>query len=124
MASPDAAFTDGTGAGSTALMVLRACWLTPLALLAGCGAPPPTTDEIRRAYSEHVEADRVHERGLQAKEAPVVIPQQEANCSRDGRTHFDCRIRVIFETAAGARSQEQNVHIRREADAWIIDSVN
>lgn len=107
---------------------LAAAWrvvgAAPLVLLSACGVAPPTTDEIRRAYAEHVEADRIHERGLQAKEAPVVIPQQEANCSRDGRTHFDCRIRVIFETAAGPRSQEQNVHIRREGGAWIIDSVN
>ena len=99
-------------------------WLAPLSLLSGCGVSPPTTDDIRGAYAKHVEADRVHERGLQAKQAPLVIPQQEPNCSRDGRTHFDCRIRVIFETAAGPRSEEQNVHVRHEDGAWIIDSVN
>ena len=99
-------------------------WMVVPLLLSSCGAPPPTTEDIRRAYAEHVEADRVHERGLQAKQAPLVIPQQEPNCSRDGRTHFDCRIRVIFETEAGPHSEEQNVHVRREGGTWIIDSVN
>lgn len=89
-----------------------------------CGVPAPTTEELRQAYAEHVEADRVHERGLEAKQAPVVIPQQEATCSRDGRTHFDCRIRVIFETPAGPRSEEQNVHVRRDGVSWAIDSIN
>lgn len=98
--------------------------LVPLALLSGCGAPPPTTDDIRRAYAEHVRLDRVHERGLEAKQAPLVIPQQEPICSRDGRTHFDCRIRVIFETTAGPRSEEHNIHIRLESGSWIADSVN
>ena len=81
-----------------------------------CGVAPPATDEIRRAYAEHVEADRVHERGLQAKEAPVVIPQQEASCSRDGRTHFDCRIRVIFETDAEGTVTEWRVGLPPQVD--------
>lgn len=115
---------NGTGdkAGMVAAQLVSS--LVPLALLSGCGAPPPTTDDIRRAYAEHVQADRVHEVGLEAKQAPIVIPQQEPNCSRDGRTHFDCRIRVIFETVAGPRSEEHKVHIRREGGSWIADSVN
>lgn len=92
--------------------------------LSSCGVPAPTTEDLRQAYAAHVQVDRVHERGLEAKHAPLVIPQQESNCSRDGRTHFDCRIRVIFETPAGHRSEEQNVHIRRDGAAWVIDSVN
>ena len=95
-----------------------------LILLASCGPKPPTAQEIRDAYAKHVTDDPVHEVGLRARQAPVVIPQQEPVCTRDGGTHFDCRIRVIFETEAGPRSQEQRVHIRREAGAWIMDSVN
>lgn len=124
MANPEATLEGSTGERHVAPAAGRVRWLAPLALLSGCGTPPPSTDDIRRAYAEHVEADRVHERGLQAKQAPLVIPQQEPNCSRDGRTHFDCRIRVIFETAGGPRSEEQNVHVRHEGGAWIIDSVN
>ena len=123
MASPKAARKGSTRRSPVALARLAAL-LGHLSLLSGCGVSPPTTDDIRRAYAEHVKVDRVHERGLQAKQAPLVIPQQEPNCSRDGRTHFDCRIRVIFETAAGPRSEEQNVHVRHEGGAWIIDSVN
>lgn len=93
-------------------------------LVAGCGPPPPTAEDIRQAYADHVRRDPVHERGLQAKEAPMAIPQQRPSCTRDGRTHFDCRIRVIFETQAGRESQEQQIHIRRERDSWVIDSIN
>lgn len=78
--------------------------------LSSCGVPAPTTEELRQAYAAHVQVDRVHERGLEAKHAPLVIPQQEPNC--------------IFETPAGHRSEEQNVHIRRDGAAWVIDSVN
>ena len=124
MASSGAGSSGATDERSTVSAVLRGCWLTSLAFLWGCGAPPPTTDDIRRAYAEHVEADRVHELGLQAKQAPLVIPQQDANCRRDGTAHFDCRIRVIFETAEGPRSEEHAVHIRSEGGSWIVDSVN
>lgn len=99
-------------------------WPVALALLASCGVQPPTAEEIHHAYAEHVHADRAHELGLQAKQAPVVVPQQEPRCTADGNAHFDCRIRVIFETDAGPRSQEQQVHIRRESGRWVIDSIN
>jgi hypothetical protein len=98
--------------------------LGTLAFLSACGVPAPTTAELRQAYADHVESDRVHERGMEAKQAPVVIPQQEPSCSRDGWAHFDCRLRVIFETPAGRRSEEQNVHVRRHGDSWVIDSIN
>lgn len=124
MASPEATSEGSNGGRPVVPAARRVGWLAPFALLSGCGVAPPTTDDLRRAYAEHMEADRVHERGLQAKQAPLVIPQQEPNCSRDGRTHFDCRIRVIFETAAGPHSEEQNVHVRFEGGAWIIDSIN
>ena len=95
-----------------------------LPVLASCGPKPPTTEEIRDAYARHVRDDPVHEVGLKARQAPIVIPQQEPVCSSDGNAHFDCRIRVIFETQAGPRSQEQSVHIRHEGGRWIMDSVN
>lgn len=123
MAGFAAPFWRESSPGGAAARCLAA-GILPLALLSACGAPAPTAEELRQAYATHVEADRVHERGLRAKEAPVVIPQQEPNCSRDGTSHFDCRIRVIFETPAGPRSQEQNVHVRRDGASWAIDSIN
>ena len=95
-----------------------------LLLLTSCGPKPPTAQEIRDAYARHVRADPVHEVGLKARQAPIVIPQQEPVCTPDGNAHFDCRIRVIFETDAGPKSEEQRVHIRREGGSWVMDSVN
>ena len=111
-------------AGRAAVAASRLVPLAAFLLLSACGTTPPTTQEIREAYADHVRSDRVHEVGLRAKQAPVMIPQQEPRCSHDGSTHYDCRIRVIFETAGGPRSEEQSVHIRHEGGAWIIDSVN
>lgn len=100
--------------------------LAPFSIIAAsCGAEtPPTAADIRIAYAAHVAADTSHGRGLNAVEAPAVIPFQEPKCSADGNYHFDCRITVIFETPAGRRSQEQAIHIRRSADEWHIDSIN
>lgn len=92
--------------------------------LAACAEEPPTAYDIRQAYAAHMERDPVHEVGLRAKAAPVAIPQQEPNCRSDGNAHFDCRIRVIYETSAGRRSEEQLIHIRRENGTWLIDSIN
>lgn len=111
----------GTPFGRAASITLAAAGLLALA---SCGSRPPTTEEIRDAYARHVRDDPVHEVGLKARQAPVVIPQQEPACSSDGDTHFDCRIRVIFETDAGRKSEEQRVHIRREGRSWVMDSVN
>ncbi len=61
---------------------------------------------------------------MRARAQPVVIPNQEPDCSSDGNGHFDCRIRVIYESPAGPASQQQTIHIRRTADSWIIDSLN
>lgn len=103
---------------------LRSSPVAAILLLSACGGRPPTTEEIRQAYADHVQRDRVHEVGLQAKQAPLVIPQQQPLCTHDGKSHFDCRIRVIFETADGPRSEEHDVHVRREGGTWIMDSVN
>lgn len=87
----------------------------------------PTTEEIRKAYAAHVGGDPAHAAGLAAKAPPVVIPNQEPKCTPDGNGHFDCRIRVIFEakdSKRSQRSQEHNLHIRRDAGTWIIDSLN
>lgn len=97
---------------------------TILMAMVACGWQPPTADEIRRAYAAHVRMDPVHEVGLEAKNPPVVIPNQEPRCTSDGNAHFDCRIRVIFETRSGPRSQEQVVHVRSANGGWAIDSVN
>ncbi len=103
----------------------RSSWFVLASLaLTGCGRAPPTIDDIRNAYTAHVRADRVHEKGLGANEAPLVIPKQEPACSPDGGGHFDCRVRVIFETAQGRQSEEQIVHIRRDGGAWVIESMN
>ena len=99
-------------------------WIIATIAITACGSPPPTVENLRQAYAAHVEEDRVHKTGLQAQEAPVVIPNQQPNCTRDGGAHFDCRIRVIFETEGRKRSQEQVVHIKREGGAWIIDSLD
>lgn len=61
---------------------------------------------------------------MQANAQPAVIPQQEPICSSDGNGHFDCRIRVIYETRTTRRSEEQMIHIRRTGSGWAIDSVN
>ena len=101
-------------------------WL-PLAtalFLAGCSERPPTVEELRTAYATHMRGDPVHEKGLSAKEAPVVIPQQEPRCKSDGSGHFDCRIRVIYETDGDRHSKEQAIHVRREGGGWIIDSID
>ena len=103
-----------------------AVWL-PLAaalFLAGCGGRPPTVEELRTAYATHMRDDPVHEKGLSAKEAPAVIPQQEPRCKSDGNGHFDCRIRVIYETEGSRHSKEQAIHVRREGGGWIIDSID
>lgn len=104
----------------------RSRWFVLAALpLSGCSSTsPPTIDEIRNAYTVHVRADRVHEKGLDAYEAPAVIPNQEPACVSDGGGHFDCRVRVIFETSEGRRSEDQMVHIRRDEETWTIDSMN
>lgn len=115
---------SANGKSSLAAWLGFAAWLVPLGLLSACGASPPTADDIRRAYAIHVENDPVHERGLRAKRAPAVIPRQDPDCTRDGWSHFDCRIRVIFETPTAPRSQEQTIHIRRDRGAWVIDSAN
>ena len=81
-------------------------------------------EDIRQAYAAHVDADPVHEVGLGARAQPAVIPNQDLRCSSDGNSHFDCRVRVIFETSSERRSQDQLVHVRREGGTWIIDSVN
>lgn len=80
--------------------------------------------DVRSAYAQHVEQDPVHEVGLKAKEPPAVIPNQEPECSSDGSGHFDCRIRVIYETKAARRSEEQTIHIRRADGGWVIDSLD
>jgi hypothetical protein len=95
-----------------------------LIVVASCNAHPPTADEIRDAYAAHLKADPVHEVGMRANTSPAVIPQQEPACSSDGNAHFDCRIRVIYETSAGRHSQEQMVHVRRSGGSWVVDSVN
>lgn len=102
----------------------RIALVSPLVLLAACGQQAPTVEEIREAYAAHMRRDPVHERGLRAKDAPAVIPQQEPQCTPDGRTHFDCRIRVVFETPAGRHSQEQAVHIKLERGTWSVESIN
>lgn len=109
---------------SSLALAVRLSVLTALLTLTGCGTQAPTTDQIRTAYAAHLAADPVHKEGLRANEAPAVIPQQEPACRSDGNGHFDCRIRVVFETSSSRRSQEQMIHIRRENGAWIIDSVN
>lgn len=107
------------------LCCTRSPWFVLAALaLAGCGRAPPTIDDIRNAYTAHVRADRVHEKGLGANQAPLVIPNQEPVCTSDGGGHFDCRVRVIFETRDGRRSQEQMVHIRSDERAWVVESMN
>lgn len=100
--------------------------LAALLLPAGtaCGTPPPTTEEIREAYAAHMRADPVHEIGLKARQTPVVIPSQEPVCSSDGDAHFDCRIRVIYETKQARRSEDQTLHIKREGGTWIIESLD
>lgn len=98
--------------------------VTPLWLLNACAEEPPTALDIRQAYAAHMERDPVHGVGLRAKAAPVAIPQQDPDCRSDGGAHFDCRIRVIYETRAGPRSEEQVIHIRRENGSWLIDSIN
>lgn len=70
-----------------------------------------------------MQRDPVHERGMYARRAPAVLPHQLADCSADGNGHFDCRVRVIFETAAGRRSVRQFVHIRRARETWVIESI-
>ena len=96
------------------------------AMLTACGGQeiPPTTDEIRRAYAAHLISDPVHERGLEANQPPAVIPNQDPICIRDSNSHFDCRIKVIFETGRKLRSEEQTIHIQRETGRWVIDSLN
>lgn len=107
------------------LCCTRSPWFVLAALaLAGCGRAPPTIEDIRDAYTAHVQADLVHEKGLGASEAPLVIPNQEPACTSDGGGHFDCRVRVIFETPQGRHSQEQKVHVRRDQGSWTIDSMN
>lgn len=93
-------------------------------LVSACSSQPPTAEEIRAAYAAHVREDPVHEVGLRAKAAPAVIPNQEPRCTSDGNGHFDCRIRVIFETTSEPRSQDQLIHIRSEGGTWVIDSIN
>ena len=114
--------------GSRGTALVATTVLGPAALLlAACGQNAPTTEEIRNAYANHVRGDPLHEVGLDAKAPTVVIPNQEPRCSSDGNGHFDCRIRVIFEAKEAnrsQRSQEQNIHIRRDAETWIIDSLN
>ena len=100
------------------------CYVLAALALSGCGRAPPTVDDIRAAYTAHVQADRVHEKGLGANEAPLVIPNQEPACTSDSGGHFDCRVRVIFETSQGRQSQEQIVHIRRDEGMWVVDSMN
>ena len=105
--------------------MLAACALMGSALLlSSCGRQSPTVEEIRIAYATHMQRDRVHERGLRAKQTPVVIPQQDPQCTADGNAHFDCRIRIFFENPAGRRSEEQHIHIRRVAEGWAIDSID
>ena len=98
--------------------------MMPLLLLNACAEQPPTALDIRQAYAAHMERDPVHGVGLRAKAAPVAMPQQEPDCRSDGDAHFDCRIRVIYETRAGRRSEEQVIHIRRANGSWLIDSIN
>lgn len=93
--------------------------------LVGCGGPePPTMEEIRSAYAAHMRRDPVHEIGLAAQAPPAVLPNQAPLCTSDGGSHFDCRIKVIFETKGSKRSDEQKIHIRRDGGSWIIDSLN
>lgn len=82
---------------------------------------------LQRKFERLIGDDPAHAAGLAAKAPPVVIPNQEPRCTPDGNGHFDCRIRVIFEakdSKRSQRSQEHNLHIKRDAGTWIIDSLN
>lgn len=109
----------------TPRLLIRWASFLGLGCLVGCAGPePPTTEDIRSAYAAHMRRDPVHEIGLSAQAPPAVIPNQSPICTSDGGSHFDCRIRVIFETKGRKRSDEEKVHIRRDGESWIIDSLN
>lgn len=100
---------------------------TLAALVASCSVNgAPSADEVRSAYLRHLKQDALEAQwfgGTEADHSGIPISAERPDCDSDGDGHYHCRVRFAVETARGRTTIERALHMVRDRDGWVVDSV-